>query len=289
MENVSLEQRHWRQHLSTTAPGLAEDLEPSPIQLNEAITLSASQQTQQDHYNLIASEYDEHYSDPSSLEYRRRFIYDPMFDGLSLSGSKVLDAMCGSGQTTDYLVARGAQVTGLDLSDEVIERFRSRWTNCVAVNSSILESGFPDNYFDYISIVGGLHHMHPHINDAIREIHRILKPGGHFCFMEPHAGSLPNLVRRIWYKHDHFFAENEAAVDLCLMKEQFSSQFHFRRVTYLGNVAFLLVLNSLIFRIPVKFKPHYAPLLMSLEAGITRFQHKLNSCFAIGQWQKRSD
>jgi SAM-dependent methyltransferase len=274
--------------LSTSGLILENDLQPAPVDIAEQTDWSASEKAQQDHYNLIAPEYEEHYGDPASLEYRRRFIYDPMFDGLPLSGMKVLDAMCGSGQTTNYLVSRGAHVTGLDLSDEVIERFRSRWIACNAVKRSILESGFSDNSFDCISIVGGLHHMHPHLNEAINEVHRILKPGGHFCFMEPHTGSFPNVIRRIWYKHDRFFAANEAAIDLGSMKEQFDSRFHFKRVTYLGNVAFLLVLNSLIFRIPVRFKPHYAPFLMSLEARLSRFQGKLNSCFAVGQWQKRT-
>jgi SAM-dependent methyltransferase len=249
---------------------------------------SASEQAQQEHYDLIAPEYEAHYSDAASLEYRRRFIYEPMFDGLDLSEKNVLDAMCGSGQTTNYLMTRGARVTGLDLSHNVIAQFRAQWPNCNAVERSILESGFQDNSFDCISIVGGLHHMHPHLNQTVREIHRILKPGGHFCFMEPHAGSLPNLIRRVWYKHDRFFADNEAAIDLNSMKTEFGSQFNFNTVSYRGNVAFLLVLNSLIFRIPLGLKPHYSPLLMSVEATLSKVQGKLNSCFAVGQWQKKA-
>src|SRR5882672_9509044 len=82
--------------------------------------LCASEQLQQEHYDKIADQYEAHYSDACSLEYRRKFIYEPMFAGLDLSGMKVLDAMCGSGQTTEYLLSRGALVTGLDLSSEVI-------------------------------------------------------------------------------------------------------------------------------------------------------------------------
>ena len=74
------------------------------------IGLCASEQLQQDHYDQIADEYEAHYSDACSLEYRRKFIYEPMFEGIDLSGMKVLDAMCGSGQTTEYLLSRGALV-----------------------------------------------------------------------------------------------------------------------------------------------------------------------------------
>ena len=63
-------------------------------------SLGASERQQQEHYDNIAADYEAHYSDEWSVEYRRKFIYDPMFEGLNLSGMKVLDAMCGSGQTT---------------------------------------------------------------------------------------------------------------------------------------------------------------------------------------------
>jgi hypothetical protein len=61
--------------------------------------LEASELQQQEHYDTIAADYEAHYSDEWSIEYRRRFIYEPMFEGLELAGKKVLDAMCGSAQT----------------------------------------------------------------------------------------------------------------------------------------------------------------------------------------------
>src|SRR5882762_6007733 len=104
-----------------------------PDTIVQPSALGASEQLQQDHYDQIADEYEAHYSDACSLEYRRKFIYEPMFEGIELSGMKVLDAMCGSGQTTEYLLSRGAQVTGLDLSSEVISSFKSRWSGCDAI------------------------------------------------------------------------------------------------------------------------------------------------------------
>ena len=103
--------------------------------------LCVSELQQQEHYDTIAAEYEEHYSDRYSVEYRRRFIYEPMFTGLDLEGKSVLDAMCGSGQTTEYLLERGAKVTGLDISSEVIETFRARWTDATALQRSLLDSG----------------------------------------------------------------------------------------------------------------------------------------------------
>ena len=274
--------------MSTAAVQIESNLVTISSVAEEQFVLQPSERLQQDHYDEISAEYEAHYSDVYSLEYRRRFIYGPMFEGLELSGMNVLDAMCGSGQTTEYLLSRNARVTGLDISNEVMDSFCKRWVNCDAVRRSLLASNLPAESFDCISIVGGLHHIHPNVTQAMEEIHRLLKPGGYFCFMEPHSGSLPDLVRRFWYEHDHFFSDNEASIDIERLERKFKSQFLFKRVSYLGNLAFLLVFNSLIFRIPVRVKPFYSPLLMWLEPLVNKLQGKLTSCFVIGQWQKRS-
>lgn len=249
--------------------------------------LRASERQQQEHYDEIAADYEAHYSDEWSLEYRRRFIYDPMFEGIDLSGMEVLDAMCGSGQTTSYLLTRGAKVTGLDISNEVLDQFQERWPETKVVKRSLLDSGLPDNSFDCVSVVGGLHHIHPEMKAAVREIHRVLKPGGYFCFMEPHTGSFPDVIRRVWYRFDRFFSDNEAAIDITRMQRDFADRFTLRRAKYQGNIAFLLVLNSLIFRIPASSKKIFAPSLMKVEPVINKLQTKFTSCFAVAQWQKK--
>ena len=248
--------------------------------------LGASERQQQEHYDNIAAEYEAHYSDEWSVEYRRKFIYEPMFEDLELSGMRVLDAMCGSGQTTEYLLARGATVTGLDISNEVIDAFETRWSNATAVKRSLLDSGLPDESFDCVVVIGGLHHIHPHVKRAVREIHRVLKPGGHLCFMEPHSGSLPDIIRRVWYRFDRFFSDNEASIDVAALQKDFGNSFELKQAKYLGNFAFLLVLNSLIFRIPPGSKKFFAPLLMKLEPLVNKLQTKLTSCFVVTQWQK---
>lgn len=255
--------------------------------VSEPRRLELSEQLQQDHYADIAAEYEAHYSDAWSLNYRREFIYGPMFEGINLAGIKVLDAMCGSGQTTEHLLLSKADVTGLDISSVVVDSFRARWLNCRAICRSLLDSGLPNHSFDCVVIVGGLHHIQPNVSRAIREIHRVLKPGGYFCFMEPHSGSFPDLVRQFWYKHDRFFSDSEAAIDVSALEQEFASDFAFNRVKYLGNLAFLFVLNSLIFRIPVRLKPVYSPFLLRLESMISKLQGRRTSCFVVGQWQKK--
>lgn len=273
--------------MSTTSIGLNRDLASMTPTVSNLGSLEISERLQQDHYDRIAVEYEAHYSDPASLEYRRKFIYGPMFEGMNLAGMKVLDAMCGSGQTTGHLLMHGAQVTGLDISGVVADSFKTRWEGCEAVCRSLLDSGLPDNSFDAVVIVGGLHHIQPNVSRAVREIHRVLKPGGFFCFMEPHSASLPDRIRRIWYKHDRFFSDNEESIDLAELEQEFASGFEFRNMKYLGNLAFLLVLNSLIFRIPLRIKPLYSSVLLRLEPLLNKLQGPKTSCFVAAQWQKK--
>jgi SAM-dependent methyltransferase len=242
---------------------------------------------QKRHYDRISRDYEAHYDDPCSQRYRDKFFHQPIFDGMHLSGSQVIEAMCGSGQTTRYLLSQGALVTGLDISDEGIDSFVNRWPECRAVRASILGSQLESESFDAVAIIMGLHHLHPSINGAIREIHRILRPGGYLCFAEPHKGSFPDVFRRQWYKHDSLFASNEEAIDLEAMKREFAALFDFRREHYLGNIAYLLVLNSMVFRIPLKLKPVYTPALILLESLVSPLQGKMFSCFVSCQWQKK--
>jgi SAM-dependent methyltransferase len=271
--------------MSTPAAAYSEIL-ASPVVFTEE-RLSASEMLQRKHYDRIAPAYEAHYGDACSREYRRRFIYQPMFEGIDVAGMNVLDGMCGSGHTTEYLLSRGAQVTGLDISSEEINRFRARCPEALGLCRSLLDSKLDSDSFDCLAVVGGLHHLHPHLNDAIREIHRVLKPGGYFCFMEPHSGSIPDVVRRLWYRFDGLFSNNEAAIDVRRLENDFANHFTFNRARYQGNVGFLFVLNSLIFRMPLQVKPIYSPALMTCEATLNKLQKKLTACFTIGQWQKK--
>jgi len=239
------------------------------------------------HYDEIAAAYERHYSDAWSQRYRRTFINGRMCEGVELGGARVLDAMCGSGQLADYLVSRGALVTGLDVSQEVIDRFRRGHPGSEGVARSIFSSGFEDEHFDAVMVVGGLHHVHPEVDRAVTEIHRILRPGGHLCFAEPHVGSLPDLARRMWYRFDPLFEANEAGIDLAHLERVHASRFDFVHTTYTGGPAYLFVYNSMVFRVPLMLKRVYSPLLLLLERPIQRLQGRRTSCMVVCQWRKK--
>jgi hypothetical protein len=91
----------------------------------------------------IGAEYEAHCDDPTSREYRARFIEQPLLVGIDLAGREVLEAMCVSGMTSSGLLARGGHVTGLDISEECIAAFRRRWPHCRALCASITDTPLP--------------------------------------------------------------------------------------------------------------------------------------------------
>jgi ubiquinone/menaquinone biosynthesis C-methylase UbiE len=248
---------------------------------------SRTEKLQKQHYDSIASAYGKHYGDTWSQAYRWRFINESLFGNIDLSGLKVLDAMCGSGETTEYLVQKESRVTGLDISGEAIHQFRERWPNCDAHCASIFSTGCESSSFDCVAIMGGLHHLHPDISVAINEVYRVLKPGGYFCFAEPHKGSIPDRIRQVWYRYDSLFVENEAAIDIEALEREFVSKFEFIRQEYKGNLAYLFVFSSMVLRIPLRMKSVYSPVLLKIESILERYQGKRLSCIAICQWRKR--
>jgi SAM-dependent methyltransferase len=258
------------------------------MEQNKALEQSA-EDIQREYFNRLLERYEAHYDDPTSQAYRRKYIFEPMFGGLEFEGKRVLEAMCGSGPTTGYLLERKAEVIGLDVSDMAVESFTNRWPSCEGIRASIFDSELPAESFDMVIVQAGLHHLHPRLDDAIEEIFRILKPGGYFCFSEPHAGSMYDGLRNLWYRFDRsIFAENEASVDVERMKRDNAGRFDFQVERYLGNAAYFLVAQSMVLRLPVAAKKYYAPPVFLLESLFDPVMGRRTAPLVACRWQKKS-
>ena len=99
-----------------------------------------AEQTQKTYYDRLYSLYESHCGDTWSQKYRYRFINSFLFKDIGLYRSNVLEAMCGNGLTTQYLISHGAIVTGLDISEKAIGSFKKRWPDCQAICASIHNS-----------------------------------------------------------------------------------------------------------------------------------------------------
>ncbi len=238
-------------------------------------------------YDRIADEYQDAAEDMYARRYNQVFMREPLLGEVCLSGKDVLDAACGSEGITPYLLSRGARVTGLDISSREMESYESRFPQCRAVCASLLDTPFDDASFDFVVMSGALHHLHPDVQRALDEISRVLRPGGLLCLIEPHSGSLPDVLRKLWYRHDHrFFEANEASIDFAALVSANADHLHLEYLRYGGGVAYLPVLLSLFLRIPKRWKRFYAPPLLSMEQALLPLQSRRLSFFALCRLRK---
>ncbi len=246
-----------------------------------------TEKIQKQSFERLGDQYLLHYNDLYSTNYRRKFIFGPMVEGIDLNGRVVLDAMCGSGQITEFLLTRKCRIHALDLSEKQIQLYKERFPGIDSKVESILNTRYPDNYFDVVIICGGLHHVQPYTLKAVKEVQRILKPGGFFVFCEPHAGSVVDKLRRLWYRRDKFFMENEASINYDHLEKIFSRNFKPVGTGYFGNIAYYLIYNSLILRIPLCLKKWIAPPAFFLEDLLMPLHTPFLSSYMIVRWQKR--
>ena len=104
----------------------------------------------------------------------------------------VLEVGCGLGTDGAQFAKAGATYTGIDLTDAAVDLAKRRFelfdlpgTFRVADAETL---DFPDNSFDIVYSHGVLHHT-PDTAAAVREIHRVLRPGGKAVVMLYHRDS----------------------------------------------------------------------------------------------------
>ena len=117
-----------------------------------------------------------------------------------VTGLRGLDIGCGEGHNTRLVAARGALVTGLDVSQTFI-RHAEQWegehpAGIRYVVASAVELPFPDQTFHFATAFMSLMEA-PEFEKAISEAWRVLRPGGflqcsitHPCFDTPHRRNL---------------------------------------------------------------------------------------------------
>ncbi|MFX0041063.1 MAG: class I SAM-dependent methyltransferase [Promethearchaeota archaeon] len=102
------------------------------------------------------------------------------FVSLLPHNAHVLDVGCGAGiPTAKFLIERGIKVTGIDLSDKMLNLARENVTKARFIKMDINNLDFKENTFDGIISVYTLFHV-PKKNhfEIFQEFFRILKPAG---------------------------------------------------------------------------------------------------------------
>jgi ubiquinone/menaquinone biosynthesis C-methylase UbiE len=98
---------------------------------------------------------------------------------------KVLELGCGTGYFTKEAAKSGAKITAIDISAELLEEAKQEVTsdNVEFKVENAYKMTFEDNSFDAVIGSSVLHHLE--IDNALKEIFRVLRPGGTIHFTEP--------------------------------------------------------------------------------------------------------
>jgi ubiquinone/menaquinone biosynthesis C-methylase UbiE len=98
----------------------------------------------------------------------------------------VLDIGCGAGHGSNLLSKKYKKVYGVDISEEAIEYAKQNWkTDAVEFSvGSALAIPFPDDTFDTVAAFEVFEHLSDW-EQFLREIRRVLKPGGHAYISTP--------------------------------------------------------------------------------------------------------
>ncbi|MDO4777519.1 MAG: bifunctional 2-polyprenyl-6-hydroxyphenol methylase/3-demethylubiquinol 3-O-methyltransferase UbiG [Cardiobacteriaceae bacterium] len=118
-----------------------------------------------------------HHINPARLQFIRRHI-DP-------KGKRILDIGCGGGILTEALYHAGALVSGIDLSEAVIEAAREHAAlENLAIDYRVQSTGecvAAGEQYDHVTCLEMLEHVHDP-GAILRDIEALLKPGGYAFF-----------------------------------------------------------------------------------------------------------
>jgi SAM-dependent methyltransferase len=160
-------------------------------------------------YDAIAKSYADGYWEENP--YQADFEFPATTDLVpDVSDSRILDAGCGSGVYSAWLVERGADVVGVDVSSEMLAEARERVGDRATFYRSDLAEPLDfatDDEFD--GVVGGS--AFDHVEDwdhLFSELARVVSPGGFLVFSMRHP-----LVDRLEYDDWNYFEVDERVED----------------------------------------------------------------------------
>jgi ubiquinone/menaquinone biosynthesis C-methylase UbiE len=132
-------------------------------------------QANADYYNKCAKQY-ETIEETIFAEENEKRVHDFIRDLSEKYGNEsLLDVGCGTGNILRFAVKYFKQVTGADISEEMLELSKKYTKNLVLADATKLP--FEDNKFDVVSAYSVLHHLYNPL-PAINEMFRVCKKDG---------------------------------------------------------------------------------------------------------------
>ena len=141
-----------------------------------------------DYWERIEERYRKQYTEGDVLAYGKYVVYlnNCFLETRFPRGPGIRSLECGAGRgdTSLYFAKRGYTTFLLDLSAKALNlatrNFQEEGVKTHCVLADLFQTGFKDDVFDVVISLGLLEHME-NVALPVREMVRVLKPGGLFC------------------------------------------------------------------------------------------------------------
>ena len=107
-----------------------------------------------------------------------------------------IDICCGSGNYTTAIHKRGINLSGIDISEVMLEKARTKSNEIKWLNGDVLNLPFPNNTFDGALCISAIHHFSD-LEKAFKEIYKVLKPNSRLVIFT----STKDQAKNSWLNH----------------------------------------------------------------------------------------
>lgn len=161
------------------------------------------------YFQELAAKYDAWFKTPHG-QYVYRYEREIIMDLVRITpGMTVADIGCGTGIYTNEFCQAGANVTGMDISPEMLaiaaEKNKRHGDRVRFIAGDAAALPFDDNSFDMVTSISAMEFFEKP-RDSLQEMYRVVKPGGRLVVATLGSRSLWSLQRRIktWFSKTIF-------------------------------------------------------------------------------------
>lgn len=181
----------------------------------------------------------------------------------------ILDLGCGTGIIHDLYP--NLDIIGVDISPGMLAHHKGKHQI-----GSAEKINFKDESFDSVICRSILHHL-PNCHIALKEIKRVLKPGGRFVCWETNKSWLAELIRHFTQHGDHFSDYHHSFDNLPDLVRDF---LHIDSVKYQGYIGYPLYGFPDIIRLDTFIRPLFRP-IMAIDELLGRIPIINKLAFAV--------
>lgn len=206
---------------------------------------------QREHFDQISGRYTEARKHPNHL-LLKDLIWKAFFEDLKIEvpdRMKVLEPMCGMGEGLQIMqnyFRRDISYSGFDYSEEMVKFAQQRNPDAHIEVGDATSYDHGESKYDWIILIGGLHHVFAQAPNVVQRLAMALAPGGYFLNFEPTQNCwLTRRARNRIYESNALFDEQtEQGFELGALDEMFE-QAGFEKVkqAYPGLLSYVLYYN----------------------------------------------